>query len=1006
MRCCRRWRQRNSSVAVVESAIDAIVGEQSDSTALHVTMVEVLASLDAIQRELENPVYRSSGTKQVVGKVSPQALRVLSACGIREEKKGFSMRAQSSLEVLQAAIGIIRQLLLSLEEDSSAKAEATERQPVAPSAGSGGRSDVFYRHDDSAKAHDVSPEAETTDAEVSRLAGSPRSPEDGAEVPAEQLRSTTPFAEPKVVPFERFDAAKFRVTPAEVAGIERACAQRGETYVDPQFAPTAASLYLAAAEEHTWQCLICHAHSRLPPVPPLANSREEAAQQEQDFKTAVRCQGCGQPAHYVVQVRYFTRPTHWLRPGHACEGCQLIWSQLHNGNTLAATMCTHYLRDSVSQVLGTPWKVIREAARPEDVCQGALGNCWFAGALSVVAQMPDLISKICITKDVNPHGVYQLRLCHAGEWIDLVVDDYFPTSQVSEGFTDGQTIRFSRGGNLCYLGGARRQLWPPLVEKAAAKLFGCYGALKGGTFAEALALFTGYPTQRLRLYVPSAVRREKEEKRQARQEQRLRLLLGGADVGDQSDDTDDDEDDDLIWSKLLSCQEAGYLLGAGCSEEGCEKSRTHIVEEMGLQAPHAYGILDFAEVTVDGETARLVKIRNPWGQNAPRTWKGKWGKDWSGWTPELQKQLGVINSSGVLMDDPMSIFWMAFEDVKEYFGQVEICRVHHDWYEVRQQAWLPSGVGAGQAFDIMVDERSNVDVAFWQERHLLREGALGAHCTNLDVGLAVLRLRGSDGCDGFELVDAAPRSFDDCVSLEVILEAGFQYRILPISLAKLQDAAPRKGVLAVHSVKRARLTRIESSWKQVAAGLCHAIKKSGRSWSHPHCAGVKYRHQFEPGGCNFVVENSSPNPIAVQADAAESMGCSFSRGEKGIVVRIPPYSQRLVLALTFSPQAGFSSASIQPQMVPLDMAPEHDSCDVDDVHMPLLLDGSLSSHDDDLAQAIRLSLTSPQGNTAEARRLLDKRTKDIFANYRGQGMAPNEAASRAAREARQELGLV
>ncbi|CAE7243202.1 CAPN15, partial [Symbiodinium microadriaticum] len=83
---------------------------------------------------------------------------------------------------------------------------------------------------------------------------------------------------------------------------------------------------------------------------------------------------------------------------------------------------------------------------------GALGNCWFAGALSVVAQMPDLISKICITKDVNPHGVYQLRLCHAGEWIDLVVDDYFPTSQVSEGFTDGQTIRFSRGGNLCYLG--------------------------------------------------------------------------------------------------------------------------------------------------------------------------------------------------------------------------------------------------------------------------------------------------------------------------------------------------------------------------------------------------------------------------------------------------------------------------------------------------------------------------------------------------------------------------
>eukprot|EP00913_Durusdinium_trenchii_P029149 g27327.t1 len=62
--------------------------------------------------------------------------------------------------------------------------------------------------------------------------------------------------------------------------------------------------------------------------------------------------------------------------------------------------------------------------------------------------------------------------------------------------------------------GARRQLWPPLVEKAAAKLFGCYGALKGGTFAEALALFTGYPTQALRLYIPKMQRMERAQRRQ------------------------------------------------------------------------------------------------------------------------------------------------------------------------------------------------------------------------------------------------------------------------------------------------------------------------------------------------------------------------------------------------------------------------------------------------------------------------------------------------------------
>ncbi|CAJ1421135.1 unnamed protein product [Effrenium voratum] len=92
-----------------------------------------------------------------------------------------------------------------------------------------------------------------------------------------------------------------------------------DAWVDPRFPPAAASLYMSPEEEHTWQCLSCHTHSRLPPVPPLAKTREEAMQQEQDFKSSVRCEGCGQPAHYVVQVRYFTRPTQWLRPGHKCE---------------------------------------------------------------------------------------------------------------------------------------------------------------------------------------------------------------------------------------------------------------------------------------------------------------------------------------------------------------------------------------------------------------------------------------------------------------------------------------------------------------------------------------------------------------------------------------------------------------------------------------------------------------------------------------------------------------
>ena len=124
--------------------------------------------------------------------------------------------------------------------------------------------------------------------------------------------------------------------------------------------------------------------------------------------------------------------------------------------------------------------------------QGAIGNCWFAGALSVVAQRPDLIDKLILTKKYNRHGAYLVQLNHAGRWRGMLIDDLFPCSKPWEGRVEGGKIYFAQGGELSYLQSRRRQLWVPLLEKAAAKLFGCYAALNSGTFGEALGLLTGF----------------------------------------------------------------------------------------------------------------------------------------------------------------------------------------------------------------------------------------------------------------------------------------------------------------------------------------------------------------------------------------------------------------------------------------------------------------------------------------------------------------------------------
>lgn len=61
-----------------------------------------------------------------------------------------------------------------------------------------------------------------------------------------------------------------------------------------------------------------------------------------------------------------------------------------------------------------------------DVLQGGIGSCWFISALSVIAERPELLSNILVTKCYNANGLHQIRLCKRGEWVTVNIDDYLP----------------------------------------------------------------------------------------------------------------------------------------------------------------------------------------------------------------------------------------------------------------------------------------------------------------------------------------------------------------------------------------------------------------------------------------------------------------------------------------------------------------------------------------------------------------------------------------------------
>lgn len=885
---------RESSSAM-ESLIEQISEQlpEAQSQSNFSTLLKIFSNV------LEHPneaKFQSLSKAKLEGKLHGLGLQVLAAAGFVDQGTDLVLPAGANLEAMQGARELLECLALSFDD---APLSPEVKPAVAPAA----------------VVADGDEDAELAEAMRLSMAGQQSSEQQDRQMAEEVAREEEPVS----VDFQRFDRDVV-IDDDAVDRINEFCRASGEPYVDPQFPPLDRSLYMDETDARTWDCLLCHARTELPPVPPLAKSREEAEAAEAFWQTKNKCSGCGQPAHHVVTVRYFGRPTQWLRPGVRCMGCEMIYSHLPGGRELTSRMCPHFLRDSMSNTtVGAPWKLIRGEARAEDVCQGGLGNCWFAGALSTVARVPELIDNMFITKEFNPHGAYHLRLCHAGEWRSILIDDLQPTSQLFQGYLDGTTAYYSQGGNLCYLQGARRQIWVPLVEKAAAKLYGCWAALKGGTVGEAMAMFTGFPTQRIGgLYIRKAARQAIQERRQAKADERTRLLLQGAEVPDDMGDSDEDFDNDsLTWSKILSANDAGYLMGMGCTEEGCEKTKNHIVEEMGLQCPHAYGVLDAREVQVNGKLTRFLKMRNPWGERAPRTWKGRWNKDDKNWTFDLQFELGIVNRSGVKMDEDMGIFWMCFEDVKEYFNQIEVCRVHQTWHTTRCKAWLPSGVGPGDAFDLTIFRKTQVDLVVWQEKNIQREGALGARSTNVDVGLAVLRKRslGEDGQPVYELIEYIHRTNHDDCSGEIILEGGFVYRLVPICFGMMQEYAPRRCVVAVHSVQQVELQKVPSSWHDVACGAFEGCRKGGKrrpvqTMGSGPAPGLSSYLRFEEGcGACFAVENTSDMMAALQFDGSECEGCNFTRGTSVLVAAVPPRSRQVLMGISVAQGAGRFSMS-------------------------------------------------------------------------------------------------
>ena len=68
---------------------------------------------------------------------------------------------------------------------------------------------------------------------------------------------------------------------------------------------------------------------------------------------------------------------------------------------------------------------------PTDIKQGSCADCYFLSSISSLAEFPERIQSIFLTKEANTAGCYALRMFVNGERKEVVVDDYFPYNEAS-----------------------------------------------------------------------------------------------------------------------------------------------------------------------------------------------------------------------------------------------------------------------------------------------------------------------------------------------------------------------------------------------------------------------------------------------------------------------------------------------------------------------------------------------------------------------------------------------
>eukprot|EP00747_Dinoflagellata_sp_TGD_P202271 gnl/TRDRNA2_/TRDRNA2_75769_c1_seq1.p1 gnl/TRDRNA2_/TRDRNA2_75769_c1~~gnl/TRDRNA2_/TRDRNA2_75769_c1_seq1.p1 ORF type:complete len:445 (+),score=72.42 gnl/TRDRNA2_/TRDRNA2_75769_c1_seq1:24-1337(+) len=285
--------------------------------------------------------------------------------------------------------------------------------------------------------------------------------------------------------------------------------------------------------------------------------------------------------------------------------------------------------------------------KPDEMLQGGVGDCWLIAAIACVAEFPNQIKGLFKDDSVSTDGRYIVKLydVQKGAWTEIEVDDFIPCEKRWFWQRLASPLFSKQNGNL---------LWPMLLEKAFAKFCRAYGKLDGGSTSWAWQAMTGCEKQHMytkeedATWLKTSIGVEQQKKAMENGERRACPYF---------QDMQAPLSTQALWEVLKKADAANYLMSASI-HAGHEREHKR---EDGLVEGHAYSLIS----AVDEDSFRLVKLRNPWGQ---QEWNGPWSDSAGEWDehPEIEKKLQPCSQAD-------GCFWMDFDDFCQNFSSVFVC---------------------------------------------------------------------------------------------------------------------------------------------------------------------------------------------------------------------------------------------------------------------------------------------------------------------------------------------